>query len=51
MRILLAAMNAQKGDLGGNLARHLALLDQARAHLLDRVARGELPDPDQDLGT
>jgi 8-oxo-dGTP pyrophosphatase MutT (NUDIX family) len=30
MRILLAAANAQKGDLDGNLARHLAALDQAR---------------------
>jgi predicted amidohydrolase len=31
MRILLAAVDAQKGDLASNLARHLALLDQARA--------------------
>ena len=31
MRILLAAVNAPKGDLDGNLARHLAALDQARA--------------------
>src|SRR6187397_1632577 len=31
MRILLAALNAQKGDLDGNLARHLAVLEQARA--------------------
>ena len=31
MRILLAAVNAQKGDLDGNLARHLAALEQARA--------------------
>jgi predicted amidohydrolase len=31
MRILLAAVNAPKGDLDGNLARHLAMLDQARA--------------------
>jgi predicted amidohydrolase len=31
MRILLAAMNAQEGDLAGNLSRHLAVLDQARA--------------------
>jgi predicted amidohydrolase len=31
MRILLAAVNAPKGDLDGNLARHLAVLDQARA--------------------
>ena len=30
MRILLAAANAQKGDLDGNLARHLAALEQAR---------------------
>src|SRR5215211_9370656 len=30
MRILLAAASAQKGDLDGNLARHLAALDQAR---------------------
>jgi predicted amidohydrolase len=31
MRILLAAAEAQKGDLAGNLTRHLAVLDQARA--------------------
>ena len=31
MRILLAAAEAQKGDLDGNLTRHLAVLDQARA--------------------
>ncbi|HJU02389.1 MAG TPA: nitrilase-related carbon-nitrogen hydrolase [Actinomycetes bacterium] len=31
MRILLAAANAAKGDLEGNLARHLATLEQARA--------------------
>jgi len=30
MRILLAAVNAQKGDLDGNLARHQATLEQAR---------------------
>jgi 8-oxo-dGTP pyrophosphatase MutT (NUDIX family) len=30
VRILLAAVNAPKGDLDGNLARHLAVLDQAR---------------------
>jgi predicted amidohydrolase len=30
MRILLAATNAAKGDLDGNLARHLAALEQAR---------------------
>jgi hypothetical protein len=30
MRILLAAVNAQKGELEGNLARHLAALEQAR---------------------
>ena len=30
MRILLAALNAQKGDLAGNLARHQAALEQAR---------------------
>jgi predicted amidohydrolase len=32
MRILLAALNAQKGDLDGNLARHLTALEQARAN-------------------
>jgi predicted amidohydrolase len=32
MRVLLAALNAQKGDLAGNLARHLAALEQARAN-------------------
>lgn len=31
MRILVAALNAQKGDLAGNLARHQAVLEQARA--------------------
>jgi predicted amidohydrolase len=35
MRVLLAAVNAQKGDLGGNLARHLAVLEQARAQGCD----------------
>ena len=30
MRILLAAMNARKDDPDGNLARHLAALEQAR---------------------
>jgi predicted amidohydrolase len=32
MRVLLAALNAQKGDLAGNLARHLTALEQARAN-------------------
>jgi predicted amidohydrolase len=32
MRVLLAALNAQKGDLPGNLARHLAALEQARVN-------------------
>jgi predicted amidohydrolase len=31
VRILLAAVNAPQGDLDGNLSRHLAVLDQARA--------------------
>jgi predicted amidohydrolase len=31
LRILVAATEAQKGDLDGNLARHLAMLEQARA--------------------
>jgi len=31
LRILVAATEAQKGDLDGNLARHLAVLEQARA--------------------
>jgi predicted amidohydrolase len=35
MRVLLAAVDAQKGDLDGNLARHLAMLEQARAHGCD----------------
>jgi predicted amidohydrolase/ADP-ribose pyrophosphatase YjhB (NUDIX family) len=35
MRILLAALNAQKGDLDGNLARHLAVLEQARVQGCD----------------
>jgi predicted amidohydrolase len=30
MRILVAALNAQTGDLAGNLARHRAVLEQAR---------------------
>ena len=30
MRILLAALNAPKGDLDGNLASHAAMLEQAR---------------------
>jgi hypothetical protein len=35
MRVLLAAVDAQKGDLDGNLARHLAMLEQARAQGCD----------------
>ena len=35
MRILLAALNAQKGDLDGNLARHLAVLERARVQGCD----------------
>ncbi len=35
MRVLLAAVDAQKGDLDGNLARHLAVLEQARAQGCD----------------
>jgi Carbon-nitrogen hydrolase len=42
MRILLAAVNAQKGDLDGNLARHLAVLDQARAQGCDVAVFPEL---------
>jgi NAD+ synthase (glutamine-hydrolysing) len=30
MRVLLAAVNAPKGDLAGNLAQHEAVLEQAR---------------------
>jgi hypothetical protein len=33
VRILLAAVAAPKGDLDGNLAGHLAVLDQARAQV------------------
>ena len=42
MRILLAALNAQKGDLDGNLARHLAVLEQARAQGCDVAVFPEL---------
>jgi predicted amidohydrolase/ADP-ribose pyrophosphatase YjhB (NUDIX family) len=35
MRILVAAVEAQKGDLAGNLARHLAVLEQARGQGCD----------------
>ena len=35
MRVLLAAVDAQKGDLDGNLARHLAVLEQARGQGCD----------------
>jgi predicted amidohydrolase len=42
MRILLAALNAHKGDLDGNLARHLAVLDQARAQGCDVAVFPEL---------
>ena len=37
MRILLAALNVPKGDLGGNLRRHVALLEQGRAEGCDLV--------------
>ena len=42
MRILLAALNAPKGDLDGNLARHLAVLEQARAQGCDVAVFPEL---------
>jgi predicted amidohydrolase len=42
MRILLAALNAPKGDLEGNLARHLAVLEQARAQGCDVAVFPEL---------
>jgi predicted amidohydrolase len=42
MRILLAATDAQKGDLDGNLARHLAVLEQARAQGCDLAVFPEL---------
>jgi predicted amidohydrolase len=35
MRVLLVALNVQKGDLDGNLALHLALLEKARAQKCD----------------
>src|SRR4029453_6168824 len=35
MRVLLAAVDAQKGDLDGTLARHLAVLEQARTQGCD----------------
>jgi predicted amidohydrolase len=42
MRILLAAIDAQKGDLDGNLARHLAVLEQARVQGCDVAVFPEL---------
>jgi predicted amidohydrolase len=42
MRVMLAALNAQKGDPEGNLARHLAVLDQARAQGCDVAVFPEL---------
>jgi NAD+ synthase (glutamine-hydrolysing) len=42
MRILLAALNVHKGDLDGNLARHLAVLEQARAQGCDVAVFPEL---------
>ena len=35
MRVLLVALNVQKGDLDGNLALHLAMLEKARAQRCD----------------
>jgi hypothetical protein len=35
LRVLLAAVDAQKGDIGGNPARHLAVLDQTRTQGCD----------------
>jgi predicted amidohydrolase len=35
MRVLLAAVNAPKGDVAGNLERHVAVLEQARAEGCD----------------
>ncbi len=35
MRVLLAAINAQKGEVAGNLERHVAVLEQARAERCD----------------
>jgi predicted amidohydrolase len=31
MRLLLAALNAPKGEVAGNLQRHMAVLERARA--------------------
>jgi predicted amidohydrolase len=42
LRILVAAIEAQKGDLVGNLARHLAGLEQARAQGCDLAVFPEL---------
>jgi predicted amidohydrolase len=42
MRVLLAAVNAPKRDLDGNLARHLAALEQARAQGCDVAVFPEL---------
>jgi predicted amidohydrolase/ADP-ribose pyrophosphatase YjhB (NUDIX family) len=42
MRILLAAIDAQKGDPDGNLDRHLAALEQARAQGCDVAVFPEL---------
>jgi predicted amidohydrolase len=35
MRVLLAAFNAQKGDVAGNLERHVAVMERARAEGCD----------------
>jgi predicted amidohydrolase len=52
MRILLAAVNAPKGDVDGNLQRHVALLEQGRTQGCDLVVFPEFSltgsvDPDR----
>ena len=42
MRLLLTALRCEKGDLDGNLARHLALLDEGAAAGCDLVVFPEM---------
>src|SRR5260370_6487781 len=42
MRVLLAAIECQKGDIAGNLAAHAAILDSAAADHCDLVLFPEM---------
>ena len=42
MLVLLVALNAQKGDLDGNLALHLAMLEKAQSQKCDVAMFPEL---------